>query len=361
MLRPYEEGGGTLAGPGTYLIVAAVAGRRLSGGEEMVATNKAKVAGMMMAAAVLLAGCEAGAAYQGSFDRSYEVKGPIKLELANASGSVRISGSSDGKVHVHGEIHAHSFLFNDPQKEAQELAGNPPIEQKPDIIRVGKSLHKFNGASIDYTIEVPRDTEISTTVASGSQSISDVAGPVKVDSASGSIAVSKIDRSVQVNSASGSITAQDLGDDFRASSASGSVSATNVKGDVRIHAMSGSMTIAKPGARVQAGTTSGSVDITGAGNDVMADSVSGRVSVQGNPSGNSYWNLKTTSGSVEVGVPPSANFHLSASAVSGEIRTGVPVVIEDQDKHSLRARVGNAGGRVEIHTVSGGIRVQPAS
>ena len=350
-----------MRGFGAYLVVKAVWAKRQSGGDDMVATTKTKMAGVMFAVAVLLAGCSVGVTSQGSFDRSYDVKGPIKLELANASGSVRISGSGDNKVHIHGEVRAHSFLFNDPEKQARELSANPPIEQKPDIIRVGKSLHDFNGASIDYTIEVPRETEISTTVASGSQSISDVAGPVKVDSASGSIAVSKVDRAVQVNSASGSITAQDLGDDFRASSASGSVSATNVKGDVRIHAISGSMTVAKPGARVQAGTTSGSVDITGAGNDVTADSVSGRVSVQGNPSGNSYWNLKTTSGSVEVGVPASANFHLSASAISGEIRTGIPVVIEDQDKHSLRARIGNAGGRVEIHTVSGGIRVQPAS
>jgi DUF4097 and DUF4098 domain-containing protein YvlB len=314
-----------------------------------------------MAASVVLTGCGTGLAAQGSFDRTYTVRGPIRLDLANASGAVRISGSSDNQVHVHGEIRARSFFFNDPQKQAKALADNPPIEQKPDIIRIGKELSKFNGAAIDYTIEVPRNTEVTTTVASGSQTISDVQGPVKVDSASGSIAVSRIDKSVQVSSASGSISAQDLGDDFRANSASGSISATNIKGDVRINAISGSMNITKPGARVEAATTSGSVDIVGAGNDVNATSVSGRVSVQGNPSGSSYWSLKTTSGAVDVGVPPSANFHLSAEAVSGDIRTGIPVVIEDQDKHSLRARVGNPGGRVEIHTISGGIRVQPAS
>jgi DUF4097 and DUF4098 domain-containing protein YvlB len=315
----------------------------------------------LLSAGVVVAGCGTGVAAQGSFDREYTVNGPIRLDLANASGSVRITGSTDNKVRVHGEIRARSFLFNDPDKQARELSANPPIEQRPDVIRIGKELSKFKGAAIDYTIEVPRNTEVTTTVASGAQTISDVQGPVKVDSASGSIAVSKIDRSVQVSSASGSITAQDLGDDFRANSASGSVSATNIKGDVRVHAISGSTNITKPGARVEATTTSGSVAVEGAGNDVTASSVSGRVSVQGNPSGNSYWNLKTTSGSVEVSVPPSANFHLAAEAVSGEIRTGIPIVIEDQDKHRLRARVGTPGGRVEIHTISGGIRVQPAS
>jgi DUF4097 and DUF4098 domain-containing protein YvlB len=327
----------------------------------MSGTAKTAILGTALGATLVLAACGGGLASQASFDRTYNVQGPIRLDLANASGSVKITGTTENKVHIHGEIRAHSFLFNDPEKQAHELSMNPPIEQKPDIIRVGKDLSKFNGASIDYTIEVPRDTEVATTVASGSQTISDVRGPLKVDSASGSIAVSRIDRSVQVNSASGSITAQDLGDDFRASSASGSVSATNVKGDVRIHAISGSMNVTKPGGRVDAATTSGSVDIVGAGNDVSAESVSGRVYVQGNPSGNSFWSLRTTSGSVEVAVPPSANFHLSAEAVSGDIRTGIPVVVEDQDKHSLRARIGNAGGRVEIHTISGGIRVQPTS
>jgi len=334
----------------------------------MVAPNQwrriggsAGAAFVLLASAAILDGCGTGIAAQGSFDRTYTVTGPIRLDLANASGSVRITGSTDNKVHVHGEIRARSFFFNDPHKQARELSANPPIEQKPDVIRIGKELSKFRGAAIDYTVEVPRNTEVTTTVASGAQTISDVQGPVKVDSASGSIAVSKIERSVQVSSASGSITVRDVGDDLRANSASGSVTATNVKGDVRVRAISGSTNITKPGARVEASTTSGSVDIEGAGNDVTASSVSGRVSVQGNPSGNSYWSLKTTSGSVEVGVPPSANFHLAAEAVSGDIRTGIPIVIEDQDKHRLRARVGTPGGRVEIHTVSGGIRVEPAS
>lgn len=327
----------------------------------MALSYKTRLAVPSLAAALLLVGCGGGVTSNGSFDRTYAVNGPIRLDLANASGSVRISSSGGNTVRIHGEVHAHGFLFNNADKQAKAISADPPIEQKPDIIRVGKDLNRFNGVSIDYTIEVPKNAEISTNVASGSQSVSDIEGPVKIDSASGSITLSNIVRSVQVNSASGSITVQDLGDDLRANSASGSVSARNVKGDVRAHSMSGSVSVSLPGGRVEASALSGSVDVVGAGNDVVANSVSGRVSVQGNPSGNSYWNLKTTSGSVEVLVPPSANFHLSAQAVSGEIRAGIPIVIEDQDKHSLRARVGNAGGRVDIRTVSGGIKVQPAS
>jgi hypothetical protein len=331
------------------------------GGGRMIRRCGLDIMAPVFAAALLIAGCGAGAASNGSFDRTYTVSGPIRLDLSNASGQIHITGTASNTVHIHGEVHARGFLFNNPEKQARELSANPPIEHRPDIIRVGKNLSDLNGVSIDYTIELPRNAEVSTKVASGSQTISDLQGPVKIDSASGSIEVSKIERAVQVNSASGSIRVLDLGDDFHASTASGNINATNVKGDVRIHGISSSMNITGPGARVEATTTSGTVEVSGAGSDVTASSVSGRVAVHGNPSGNSYWNLKTTSGTVEVGVPPTANFHLSAQAVSGNINAGIPIVIEDQDKHSLRARVGNAGGRVEIHTVSGGIRVEPAS
>src|SRR5258708_6382463 len=325
------------------------------GGGRMIRRCSLNILARVFAAALGRAGCGTGAASNGSFDRTYTVSGPIRLDLSSASGQIHITGTSGNTVHIHGEVHARGFLFNNPEKQARELSANPPIEQRPDIIRVGKNLSDLNGVSVDYTIELPRNAEVSTKVASGSQTISNLQGPVKIDSASGTIEVSKIERAVQVNSASGSIRAHDLGDDFHASTASGNISATRGKGAVRTHGIPSWMSIPGPGAGGEAATKRGSVDISGGGSDVTASSVAGRVSVHGNPSGNSYWNLKTTSGTVEVGVPASANFHLSAQAVSGNINAGIPIVIEDQDKHSLRARVGNAGGRGGVKCGAGGI------
>jgi len=156
----------------------------------MVRRRNLRLAVPILALSVSLAGC-GGAVSSGSFDRTYEVSGPIRLDVTNASGSVHISASADNKVHIHGEIRAHRFPFNDASKQAKELSANPPIEQKPDIIRVGKELARSNGAAIEYTIGLPRNAEVATTVASGSLTISDIQGPVKIESSSGSIAVSK--------------------------------------------------------------------------------------------------------------------------------------------------------------------------
>ena len=314
----------------------------------------------ILAASAALAACGIGPTEQGSFDRTFAVSGPTRLELSNGSGSVRVSGTASGKVHIHAEVSAGSFLGS-AKEELKRVIDNPPIEQHTGLIRVGKDFSSFRNTSISYTIEVPQETELSVSVASGSLDIQHIRGPVTIDSASGEVTVENVDRTVQIKSASGSIHVRNLGDDIRISSASGSIDVNSVKGDLRAHALSGSININSPGGRVEADTASGAVTVEGASNDVKAGSASGRIRVAGNPTGNSYWHLKTVSGSVDVSVPKDAGFHLSAEAVSGQIRTDLPIVIEDQDKHSLRAHVGTPGGRVEVRTVSGGIHVQPAS
>ena len=312
---------------------------------------------MLFSAAVVLAGCNSGASVSGTFDRSYKVSGPIRLELTNASGDVDITGSADGKVHVRGEVRASGFGFENPQTRLDDTLANPPIEQRGDTIRIGKEMSRVRNISIAYTIQVPRDTEVSSTLASGAQTIRGVRGPVKVQAASGVIRVEKIERDTQLTTLSGTVSATDIGNDVRVSSASGSVTVSNARGDVRVNATSGIISVSNPGGRIEADTASGEVEIHGAAKDVKAHAASGRVFVQGNPGADNYWELRTVSGAVQLGVPASANLHLSAEAVSGEIRTDIPIVIEEQGKHSLRAHMGSGGGRVDVHTVSGEIRV----
>ncbi|HWY44266.1 MAG TPA: DUF4097 family beta strand repeat-containing protein [Candidatus Sulfotelmatobacter sp.] len=321
---------------------------------------RALYATALFAATTALSACGVGPSEEGSFDRSLSVSGATRLELSNGSGSVRITGGPDGKVHIHGDVAAGSF-FGSAKDELQKVLNNPPIEQHAGNIRIGKDFSSFRNTSISYTIEVPQETEISIKVASGSQEIKNVRGPVEIEAASGDVRVENVERTVQIKSASGSIHVQNLGDDARVASASGSIEVNTVKGDLRARALSGSIIIKSAGGRVEAETASGSVQVFEANNDVKASSASGGITVQGNPSGNSYWHMKTASGSVDVSVPRDAGFHLSAEAISGRIRTDLPIVIEDQDRHSLRARIGTPGGRVEIRTASGGIHVQPSS
>jgi DUF4097 and DUF4098 domain-containing protein YvlB len=297
----------------------------------------------LLAIVVALGGCQMGPSVSGSFDRSLDVSGPIRLELSNVAGDVAIVGSADGKVHVHGDVRVSGFGFGSPQKRLDDIVASPPVELKGETLRIGKDMSRLHNVAITYSVEVPRATEVSSTSVSGSQSVRNVRGPVLAQSVSGAVHGQDIGREVKL-----------------ATSVSGTVTVTNAKGDVLAHSVSGNVEVRNPGGRVDANTSSGTVDVRDADGDVKAHATAGRVTVKGNPSGNSYWDLKTVSGTVDISVPSSASFHLSAGAVTGQISAQIPIMIEEQGKHSLRAHMGDGGGRVEIHTVSGAIELQGA-
>jgi len=328
----------------------------------MLKRRIALFATLVFAAGIALAPLQALAA-DNTFDRTFKVSGPVtRIELSNGSGNVEIRSSADGQVHIHGKVTAGGWtVFGNTEKNAQEALANPPLEQSCDTIRIGKNSSWLKNVSIEYKIEVPQATEIDAEVASGGITVNKVRGPVKASSASGYVHVYSVERDVQASAASGSIEVIGVGGYVRVSNASGDVNISDTKGDVKATAASGSIRIQKPGDRVEASSASGSVEVIGANNDVKVHLISGSIQVSGNPTGNRLWDLKSVSGSVEIHVPQNASFLLSAESTSGDIRTSIPVIIEEQNKHSLRAHVGDSSGRVEVHTVSGGINLRSGS
>jgi DUF4097 and DUF4098 domain-containing protein YvlB len=325
----------------------------------MTQSKTALVVSTFLAAAIVFAPYPATAAGDNTFDRTFNITGPsARIELDNPSGNVDIHSGKDGVVHIHAKVTPGGWsLFGNGEKSAQEILSNPPLEQKGDTIRIGKNSMYLKNVSIDYTIEVPKDTQLDAGLASGGITVNKLRGPINVSTASGYTHIYQVEREVQVTAASGSVDIGNVAGYVRVTSASGSIDISDVKGDIKANAASGSIRVDRPADRVDVSSVSGSIKINGADNDVKAHVISGPISVNGNPSSNRFWELKTVSGSVDIQVPHSASFLLSAEATSGDIRTSIPVIIEEQNKHSLRAHLGNSSGRVEVHTVSGEIQV----
>src|SRR5437763_15065823 len=115
---------------------------------------------VLFSAVHVLAGCDSGPSVSGAFDRSYNVSGPLRLELTNASGDVDITGSADGKVHVRGEVRASGFGFENPRTRLDDTLANPPIEQRGDTIRIGKEMSRMSHYRISYNFQVTRRTDV---------------------------------------------------------------------------------------------------------------------------------------------------------------------------------------------------------
>lgn len=328
----------------------------------MMRRHLAIVPGLLFCAVAGAFVLPASASDSATFDKTFTVTTPVRLEVSNGSGNVEIRGSADGQVHVHGKVSPGGWsIFGGSAKNVGEVAANPPLEQSGSTIRIGTSASWLKNVSIDYQVETPHDTEIDASVASGGITIDNVKGPVKASAASGYLHVYRVERDTQVSAASGSIDVSTIGGYLRVSSASGDAVVADVKGDLKITAASGSVRIRRPGDRVDASTASGSIEVAGANDDLKVHAISGSIQVSGNPSANRLWELKTVSGSVELKVPKNASFLLSAESTSGDIRTSIPVILEEQSKHSLRAHIGDSAGRVEVHTVSGSVNVGSGS
>src|SRR4029077_926280 len=84
------------------------------------------------------AGCSTGfSSATSTFDRDFTVRGPLSLELSNGSGDAHIARGGPGQVHIHGEIRVRSMLGGSIQNRLADIAGNPPVQQDGNLIRVG--------------------------------------------------------------------------------------------------------------------------------------------------------------------------------------------------------------------------------
>lgn len=308
--------------------------------------------------AILVSACTAMPAGTGDFERTLSVTGPVRLELQNGSGSVQINAGEAGQVRIHGEVRVHAWSLENAQRQVAEIVKNPPIEQQGNLIRIGSETERMRSATVSYTIVVPVETELQTTVGSGRLDVRGVHGPAKLATGSGAINAENIREDVQATAGSGGIRLANVEGEVRATTGSGSITLNQIGGEVRAQTGSGRITIEEPGGRVTAKTGSGGVTVNGAAADLRASTGSGHVTIEGNPAPNCYWELHAGSGGVEIGVPVSASFRLYARASSGRIETGIPMVIEERSKRELRARIGSGAARVEVHSGSGSVQIR---
>ncbi len=324
------------------------------------AWNQRKWAPLIVGAvlAATLQGCYVSPSSTGSFNRTLTVNGPVLLELISGAGAVQVRPGTSGEVHIHGDIRAHFWFGDDPQRRVDELAANPPIEQHGNLIHVGGDRFRMHDVSINYTIEVPAETELHSTIGSGNADVRGIRGPVRLTAGSGRVTLEDVREDAEVASGSGRIQIRRIGGEVHAKNGSGSITLAEIHGDIRASSGSGHITISEPGGRITARTGSGGVTVSGAAADLRAQTGAGHVTIDGNPARGSFWEVHTGAGGVTLQVPANASFRLHAHARSGRVRTDLPIVLEEQSRRDLRARVGDGAARLEVICGSGTIHIK---
>ena len=315
----------------------------------MLSTPKLRTIALLFVLPTLALAGPAEAA-SGRFEQKLAVDGAIVLDVKSGSGEVNISAGNTGEVRIRGRVTVsrRSFLgifkrsSEDTRAMVREIEENPPIELVDGTVKVGRfSDRRYRkNVSVSYDIVVPASSEIISHTGSGSQAVSNVAGPVEAGTGSGRISLSNIGGPVRANSGSGPIRAENIAGAFVATAGSGSIWLTQVApGDVKVR------------------TGSGRILLHGVEGGLDVHAGSGRVEVTGRQRG--AWRIDTGSGSVTATLPEDAAFEVDAHTGSGGIRIDHPVTVEGKiSRRRIRGEVRGGGDLIAIETGSGGIEIR---
>ncbi len=293
---------------------------------------------------VLLASTFAAASTpQGRFEKTFQVSGPVDLEVQTHSGDIIVRSGPAGSVSIRGKIYVGDhWLFGGRHADVSDIEQHPPLRQD------GNSIHidyvNVRDISVDYEITVPEDTTIRTHSGSGDQTIEGTHGNADLQSGSGDMKLSRLTGEIRLQTGSGDVRAREISGPVRGGAGSGDIEVEETgSGDIDLH------------------TGSGNITVRGIQGAFRAEAGSGDITAEGTQTG--AWEIRTGSGNVHVRLPANAAFDANISTSSGTLDVGPPITMTVQGRvqetrKSIIGKVRGGGPLLSLRTGSGDIHIE---
>jgi DUF4097 and DUF4098 domain-containing protein YvlB len=280
---------------------------------------------------------------QGHFEKTFQVSGPVDLEILTHSGDIIVRSGPAGSVSIRGKIFVGDhWLFGSRHTDVSDIEQNPPLRQD------GNSIHidyvNAHDVSIDYEITVPSDTTVRTRSGSGDQTVEGTHGNADLQSGSGDVKLSRLSGEIRLQTGSGNVRAEEISGPVRGGAGSGDIELEETgSGDIDLH------------------TGSGNITARGIQGGFRADAGSGDITAEGAMA--SAWEVRTGSGNVHVRLPANSAFDANISTSSGTLSVDAPITMTVQgrvnDMHkSINGKVRGGGPLLTLRTGSGDIHIE---
>src|SRR5439155_5463956 len=259
--------------------------------------------------------------------KTFDVPGPVTLDLRVPSGDISVDATLDGRVEI--ELIAHD-------EESQALVDAARVEHRDDrvVIEVPQKRGGWSGfalifgrGGISCRVRCPQRSNLEIRSKSADVEALGTLGNVDVRTASGDLAVQELMGDLVAKGASGDIRAERIHGDASVQSASGDVDLGFVGGRVSVNAVSGDVRIGQTAGETTVGTVSGDQQHESAGGSVTSNSVSGDVRVAVRRGSRVYLDCTTVSGDTSsdldmTGEPTGDGplIEVRVKTVSGDIR-----------------------------------------
>ncbi len=299
---------------------------------------------LVIGLAVLLASTFAAASTpQGHFEKTFQVSGPVDLEVQTRSGDIIVHSGGSGSVSIRAKIYVGDhWLFGNRHTDVSDIEQHPPLRQDGNRIHIDNVT--VRDISVDYEITVPVDTTIHSHSGSGNQTIEGTHGDADVQTGSGDVKLSRLTGEIHLQTGSGDVRALEIAGPMRGNTGSGDVEVQEIaSGDIDLH------------------TGSGNISVRGIRGALRAQAGSGDITAEGTQAG--AWEIRTGSGNVHVRLPATAAFDADISTSSGTLDVDAPITMTVQGRvqetrKSIVGKVRGGGPLLSLRTGSGDIHIQ---
>jgi DUF4097 and DUF4098 domain-containing protein YvlB len=231
--------------------------------------------------------------------KTFEVTGPVELDVRLASGEIEVDANLDGGVEV--ELVAHDEesqrLVDDARVELLDRPGRPVVVVDVPNKKGFSFGFSFGRGGIECRIRCPHESGLQVKSKSADLEVRGTLGGLAVTTASGDVEVDDVTGGVSIKGASSDFAARTVGA-LNVQTASGDVEVGTASGPVSVNTASGDVTIRSADDNLSVNTVSG---------DQTLDAVRvGHVSAQ------------SVSGDVSIGVRRGSRVYLDCSSVSGD-------------------------------------------
>lgn len=243
------------------------------------------------------------------------------------------------------------------------LVGEPPANGRVPEIRLRQEGARIraevspHGGSLHLRAVVPRRFNLDLRTSSGSITVSNIEGSVRIRTASGAINIADVRGDVDADGSGSSLAVRSATGKVRLRSAGGSLALGEAGGEASLATSGGSIKALITRGALRAKTTGGSIKVGAAFGAVRAETSGGSVTANffAQPAGES--SLRTEGGSVEARIADRLAFDVTCWNPAARIATDQPVVWTDAGGRATQREGKLRGGGPKLALRSSGAGV----
>jgi DUF4097 and DUF4098 domain-containing protein YvlB len=198
---------------------------------------------------------------------------------------------------------------------------------KPKVAREFVGFGNYSGPSVTFIVRLPQNVKLTAITHDGAIDVDKVTGAVTLRSGDGSIR------------------------------------ANGVTGDVTVHTNDGALTLADVNGRLSLESGDGSIRVQGRFEDLHVKTGDGSITIEAEDGSamKDDWEISTGDGSISLQIPRAFNAEVDASSRDGRVRSDIDGLAasndDDDDRGTLRGRIGSGGHTVTLRSGDGSITV----